>query len=194
MKATGVGSWIWVVLVAVMMLTLGLSAQEKETKPEEATSARHAKPLTVKVSVTFVEFEGEKKVKSLPYTLVVVTEEQPSKVRMGSRVPIYTGKENGMQYVDVGSNIDCQATRTADGAYDLRLSLDRSWVEGDVPVTVEKSSSSSPIGQFPEPVIRQFRSDLKLILREGQMLESSFATDPLSGKVFKVEVTLNLVK
>jgi hypothetical protein len=57
---------------------------------------------------------------------------------MGSRVPVYTGKENGMQYLDVGSNIDCQAYHRRDGRFALRLSLDRSWVEGDVPQHVNQ--------------------------------------------------------
>src|SRR5215475_11778666 len=183
-------------VLAVMMLVLTASAQEKEAKQDESAPARRAKPMAVKVGVTFVEFEGEKKVKSLPYVLAVVTDKEPfssSKMRMGSRVPVYTGKENGMQYLDVGSNIDCQATRGLDGAFDLRLSLDRSWVEGDVPVPVEKTQQASS-GQFPEPVIRQFRSDLNLILRDGQSVESTFANDPLSGKVFKVEISLNVIK
>jgi hypothetical protein len=32
------------------------------------------------------------------------------------------------------------------------------------------------------------------MMRDGQTVESTFATDPLSGKVFKVEVALKLVK
>jgi hypothetical protein len=35
---------------------------------------------------------------------------------------------------------------------------------------------------------------LTLVLRDGQTVESTFATDPLSGKVFKVEAGLNLLK
>lgn len=180
-------------MIAVITLAPFTLAQEK-SKPED--SAASVKTTPVKVSVTFVEFEGEKKVKSLPYTLVVVADGRPpsAKLRMGSRVPVYTGKENGMQYIDVGSNIDCQAFRAADNSFDLKLSLDRSWVEGDVPVPVEKNSNQSSISQFPEPVIRQFRSDLSLVLRDGQTVESTFATDPLSGKVFKVEVALNLIR
>jgi hypothetical protein len=183
-------------VVALMILALGASAQEKETKQEESAPPRTAKMKAVKVGITFVEFEGDKKIKSLPYTLVVVTDERPyysSKLRMGSRVPVYTGKENGMQYLDVGSNIDCQGSITPDGGYNLRLSLDRSWVEGDVPLPGEKTPQPTS-GQFPEPIIRQFRSDLSLIVRDGQTVESTFATDPLSGKVFKVEVTLNAAK
>ena len=113
---------------------------------------------------------------------------------MGSRVPVYTGKENGMQYLDVGSNLECQAARAKDNRFDIRLDLDRSWVEGDVQVPVDRGASSQPSGQFPEPIVRQFRSALSLTLRDGQTVESTFATDPLSGKVFKVEVSLHVVK
>src|SRR5712691_886297 len=183
-------------VAALAMLTPYVLTQEKtKTEDEPAAGVRAAKMTPVKVAVTFVEFEGDKKVKSLPYTLIVVADGRPpsAKLRMGSRVPVYTGKENGMQYLDVGSNIDCQAAHSQDGSFELKLSLDRSWVEGDVSVPIEKSSSQ-PSGQFPEPVIRQFRSDLSLLLRDGQTVESTFATNPLSGKVFKVEVTLSVLK
>jgi hypothetical protein len=186
-----------VMLAPLLMLAPWAMAQDKtKTEDEPAAEVRAEKMTPVKVAVTFVEFEGDKKVKSLPYTLVVVADGRPpsAKLRMGSRVPVYTGKENGMQYIDVGSNIDCQAAHRQDGSFELKLSLDRSWVEGDVSVPVDKSSSQLSSGQFPEPVIRQFRSDLSLLLRDGQTVESTFATDPLSGKVFKVEVTLSLLK
>lgn len=174
-----------------------VSAQEKPRSDDAQTEARATDTTPVKVSVTFLEFEGEKKVKSLPYTMVVVADGRPPKsvLKMGSRVPVYTGKENGMQYLDVGSNIDCQANRAKDNKFDLKLDLDRSWVEGDVSVPVDRGTSSQMSnGQFPEPIVRQFRSALSLSLRDGQTVESAFATDPLSGKVFKVEVSLSVVK
>jgi hypothetical protein len=192
MKKKGTFTACIVALLAFGFVAFGQEKGKSDTEPPAAP----VKVTPIKVSVTFVEFEGEKKIKSLPYTLVVVADGRPpsSKLRMGSRVPVYTGKENGMQYLDVGSNIDCQAYRMPDNTFDLKLSLDRSWVEGDVAVPLERGTSQSSASQFPEPVIRQFRSDLSLVLRDGQALESTFATDPLSGKVFKVEVSLNLVK
>lgn len=102
--------------------------------------------------------------------------------------------QNGMQYLDVGTNIDCQASRTKDNKFDIRLILERSWVEGDVAVAVDPATAAQSSGQFPEPILRQFKSELSLTLGDGQTIESSFATDPLSGKVFKVEVSLNIVK
>jgi hypothetical protein len=161
-----------------------LTQDKTKTADEPAAGIREVKMTPVKVAITFVEFEGDKKVKSLPYTVIVVADGKPpsAKVRMGSRVPVYTGKENGMQYLGIGSNIDCQAQHAQDGSFELKLSLDRSWVEGDVSVPVDKSSSQMQSGQFPEPVIRQFRSDLNLLLRDGQTVESTFATDPLGSR------------
>ena len=45
-----------------------------------------------------------------------------------------------------------------------------------------------------QPVIQQFRSQLNLLIRDGQTLETTVSTDPISGRVTKVEVTLNVVK
>jgi hypothetical protein len=183
-------------LAALSMGTPWVSAQEKSKSSEDAATETHQTETTpLKVSIIFTEFEGDKKVKSLPYTTIVIADGKNPKsvVKMGSRVPVYAGKDI-MQYLDVGSNIDCQASRTKDNKFDLRLSLDRSWVEGSVAIPTDAGAASQTSGQFPEPIVRQFRSELSLTLRDGQTIESSFATDPLSGKVFRVEVSLNVVK
>lgn len=185
-------------LVAALTMATPCGRAQESTKGENtSTEIRPMATTPVKVAVTFAEYEGEKKVKSLPYTLIVAADGKTpkSQIKMGSRVPVYTGKENGMQYLDVGSNISCMAFHAQDDRFDLRLDLDHSWIEGDVSVPVERGiSSPSSSGQFPEPIVRQFRSELSLTLRDGQTVESTFATDPLSGKVFKVEVTLSVLK
>jgi hypothetical protein len=183
-------------LAALAIGTPWVSAQEKPQSQDAAPEARQTETTPLKISITFTEFEGDKKVKSLPYTTIVIADGKNPKsvLKMGSRVPVYTGKEYGMQYLDVGSNIDCQASRTNDNKFDLRMTLDRSWVEGNVGVPVDPGTTAQTSGEFRQPIVRQFRSDLSLTLRDGQTVESSFATDPLSGKVFKVEVSLNIVK
>ena len=183
-------------VAALAMGTPWVSAQEKPKGEDVAMEARQTETTPLKMSVTFTEFEGDKKVKSLPYTTIVIADGKNPKsvVKMGSRVPVYAGKEYGMQYVDVGTNIDCQASRTKDNKFDIRLILERSWVEGNVAVAVDPGMALQSSGQFPEPILRQFKSELSLTLRDGQTIESSFATDPLSGKVFKVEVSLNILK
>jgi len=193
MRKAAMAAFLVVALASAMPR---LTAQEKSKNEEAATEARPSEPTPLKIAVTFTEFEGDKKVKSLPYAMVMDADGKVPKsvVKTGSRIPVYAGKEYGMQYLDIGTIIDCVATRATDNRFDIRLTLERSWVEGDVPVAVDPGPSSQSTRQFPEPIVRQFKSELSLTLHDGQTLESSFATDPLSGRVFKVEVSLNTVK
>src|SRR5437660_7667405 len=108
-------------LAALAMGTPWVSAQEKPKSEDAAMKARQTDTTELKISVTFTEFEGDKKVKSLPYTTIVIADGKHPKsvVKIGSRVPVYAGKEYGMQYVDVGTNLDCQASRTKDNKFDI---------------------------------------------------------------------------
>lgn len=95
-----------------------------------------------------------------------------------------------------GTNVDGRASNTGDH-FAVELRLERSWVEGDVPVPVRGVSAVSPdsAGQrFAERIIRSFRTDFDLSLRNGQTVETTMVTDPLSGKVMRVEVTLSTLK
>jgi len=194
-------------MVSLAALLFGIlspfcSAQDKP-KAEESQKAE-VRTTPVKVQIVFTEFEGDKKVKSLPYALYINALDAPElkpgwvKLRVGSRVPIYTGgtKEN-MTYLDVGTNIDARSAYAGEGRLLLYLRIERSWVEGGVSVPVAKSDSSASetsSGHFQEPIVRQLVSEFDLKLREGQSVESTTATDPISGKVLKVDVSFTIVK
>jgi hypothetical protein len=189
------------IVIAMVVLCSGLAAQEtKNNDDKPKPEAREEKPTPVKVQVVFTEWEGDKKVKSLPYTLLITVDHGPewAKLRIGTRVPIYAGgRDGGMQYVDVGTNIDCRAHRMAAANFDVQLSFERSWLDGEVLLPFEKSGPATEgpaLSQFNEPVIRQFKAELNLVMRDGQTVESTVATDPLSGKVAKIEVTFVVVK
>jgi hypothetical protein len=185
------------------MLSSFCSAQDKP-KAEDHPKAE-VRTTPVKVQIAFSEFEGDKKVKSLPYTVYINAPDAPEwrsgsfvKLRVGSRVPVYTGGTTGsMTYLDVGTNIDARAAYSGDGRLLLQMNMERSWVEGDVSVPVAKSdgsASETSSGHFREPIIRNLRSELDLKLREGQSVESTIATDPISGKVLKIDISFTIVK
>lgn len=117
--------------VAVLLAVLSagaLAARPQDTSnrllqadPAKATDA--PKGLTaLRVQVVFNEYDGEKKISSLPYTLLVNADDKgpQAAVRMGLRVPIETGAGSGtakqFQYMDVGTNLDGMRTKpkTAD--------------------------------------------------------------------------------
>jgi hypothetical protein len=204
---TGVLALASCLLLLNPLLTLAQSTAEEKSKAEahaEAKAEARAEKVTpLKVQVVLAEFDGDKKVKSMPYVSYLNAYEGgrggSAKLRIGARVPVYTGKDAGMQYIDVGTNIDCRATSTLGdaGNYHLDLVVERSWVESDVLIPVAKISAddkSESLGQFKEPVIHQFRTEMGVSLHDGQTSESTLATDPLSGRVSKIEVTLSLLK
>jgi hypothetical protein len=196
-------------MVSLMLLFGVLSpfcfAQDKQKAEDSQKTEVHTTP--VKVQIVFTEFEGDKKVKSLPYTLYINAPDAPDwksggstfvKLRVGSRVPIYRGgTAENMTYLDVGTNIDARSAYTGEGRLSLSMKIERSWVEGGVSVPVAKSDGSAAetfSGHFQEPIIRAFQSEFDLKLREGQPVESTMATDPISGKVLKVDISFTIVK
>ncbi len=196
----------FMVATVFVLLATQASAQDaksaeplKTAKPSDAKIAETGKNIVpLKVSVTFSEFDGEKKLSSLPYALFLKVDESSrfvGRVRMGVRVPIWTGgKDSAIQYQDVGSNLDCSAQAAEDGKYMLDLSLERSSIYPSSSGKDEYPAASKSEEQPRQPLVRQFRANLAVMLRDGQTTQSTIATDPLNGHTVKVEVTLNVVK
>lgn len=183
------------VVIGLASMCPRLFSQDKPKQDNKAAST------TLKLQVTFAEHEGEKKLASLPYTFFLQAAEtlpgSPwTKVRTGSRIPVQSGKEGGMQYVDVGTNIDARGLASEDGRFDISLLLERSWVEGEVlvPTKLTASGGETGAGQFKEPIIRQFKTELSLAMRDGQTVQTTQAADPLSGRILTITATMNVVK
>src|SRR5882757_6760083 len=188
-------------------------AQEKPKDQEQRAEEYRFTLATLRVQVVFTEYEGDKKLKSLPYSFLVTTrtrDDRPAaKIRVGNRVPVYIGGGAGgsqtvssqsYTYLDVGTNIDSWAEGGGPGQYRVQLNLERSWVEGNVSVPIEKAASTQTVAgssrapEFSQPIVRQYRAELTPILKDGQTLETTLATDPLSGRVVKLEVSISVLK
>lgn len=194
--------WIGMTALFIACALSPLVRAQDKSKPDDQAKAE-AQTTPVKVQITFAEYDGDKKTKSLPYVMYMnplnANDMKGSnwvRFRIGTRVPIYTGK-NEMQYVDIGTNVDARAAFRSDGHLLLEATLERGWVDGEVSIPVVKtdvSSADAASGRYQDPVIRTFKSTLDLNLREGQTVESNVATDPSSGKVTKVEISFTTVK
>ncbi len=187
---------VLLMMAALSWIFAPLYAQDKSNADTKSAGT------SLKVQVTIAELEGEKKVVSLPYTYFLRAGEGGAgspwaKLRMGSRIPIWVGKDDGMQYIDVGTSIDARAVGIDGGRFEISMVVERSWVEGDVLVPMGKSTAQtgdSHAGPFREPIIRQFKTDLSLTMRDGQTTQSTLAADPLSGKLLSITVSVNAVK
>src|SRR5260370_28317666 len=186
-----------------VLLATQTSAQDEKSEPSRRVKPSDAKiaeagknVVPLKVTVVFSEYDGEKKLSSLPYALFLKADESShfvGRVRMGVRVPIWTGgKDSAIQYQDVGSNLDCFAQAAEDGKYMLDLSLERSSIYPNSGGKDEYPATSKLDEQPHQPLLRTFRANLVLMLREGQTPQNTFATDPLNGHTVKRAVTLNV--
>jgi len=172
-------------------------------EPKHDAAARREEPPTkavtsLRVQVVFMEFDGDKKVSNLPYTLLVNADEKGPRaaLRMGLRVPIQTsggGENKQFTYLDIGTNLDGSATKTEDGRYSLQLNVERSSIYGSAPDQKASAYEGTHLSDAT-PVVLQFRSQVNLVLRDSQTMLSTVSTDPLTGRVLKVEVTLNVLK
>ena len=188
--------WIYLFLVGTLCLPLQLvSAQDKPQ--EKPKTEEHAKPaVPIKVQIVFTEFDGDKKIASMPYTFTVLADEKSehrygTSLRTGIRVPVETdGKDQKTTYMDIGSNIDCGAKAEEDGRFLVNLIFDRSALYPN------KSAEGERLVAEPNglPLVRQLRTNQALLLKDGQTLENALSTDPLNGHTLRVSVTINVQK
>jgi hypothetical protein len=204
---------VWLGACAALLL-IAAPAAKAQDKPAAETPAPEAIEQPAKLQIVLTEYEGTKKISSMPYSIPFILSRASltSSLRMGVRVPVNsiiskTG-EASFQYVDVGTNIDVSDIDyrisqshllSTPGRFSIQLKLDRSSLyvpsrdkDGHIDGGKDWTAGEPPPGD--EPMIRQFRGDVTLLLRDGQEAEATVATDPLTGRVLKVEAILSVLK
>jgi hypothetical protein len=116
---------------------------------------------------------------------------------VGARAPIAiatSGGEIKWQYRDAGTDIDCQADILEGGRYKLNSAIERGSIV--MPVLRTRALTGRPAESAPgeRRILRQFRDELVIVLRDGETMSSDVATDPLSARVVELEVTLHVSK
>ena len=90
-------------------------------------------PVTpLKVQVVLSRYDGERKLASMPYTLLVNAGDRDNRVtlRMGVALPVTGVGANGPTVTvhDIGTNMDCTASPTDDGRFRIGLAVNHSSV------------------------------------------------------------------
>jgi hypothetical protein len=161
--------------------------------------------VPLKVTLVISRYQGDKKLSSLPYTLMMTANDrQPTRLRLGTQVPVVStvfaatsaGKEataplQSYNYKDVGTNIDCEASTAADGAFKLSLTIADSSVY--YPDRTE-TTVASVVTAAGAPAFRSFNSTFNILLRDGQTAQYIAATDTVSGQTLKLDATVNVQK
>ena len=178
-------------------------------KPEPAPT-REAPPApradrlptsTVQVQIVISRYQGERKVASLPYSFLVPSvpaagggpnsPQNRARMRMGVDTPVPKSTAGGateVQYRNVGTNIDCWVGDLGDGRHQVSLTVENS------SALAGPEAGSGPAAASGLPLFRRFETSLAPTLRPGQSVQAIASTDPVTGEVVKIDVTLSAVK
>ena len=177
MRLTRIGA-----AIGLLMMASAANAQDR-TSPSSGTP--------VKLQVVMTRYDGEKKVSSMPYTVLFIAAEPNEKpvaktIMMGVQVPLQTFANNAptVAFKDVGARIGGIVSSLGGGRYRLNLDIEQSFV----------ADGQGRSGITAGPVLRTFRDNVDVVLRDGQTTQSSSTTDPVTGEVLKVDLTLVVVK
>lgn len=187
------------VLVLALMLQGIIRAQEPAAAQKPTSEKPAAAPtkygalIPLKVLVVITKSQGEKKISSLPYTISVHANGPRVSLRMGAEVPYATSQVSegkpvpSYSYRNVGVSIDTNAASVEGGEFRLDLTVE------DTSISTNNQAQGAPTVSGV-PVFRMFRTNHTILLKDGQTIQLSTATDPVSGEVTRVDVTLTVVK
>ena len=147
--------------------------------------------VQLRVQVTIMRYSGDKKIASLPFTLWVNANDEPTTLNAGQSVPIPSphvasggaASTSPISYTfqPVGTRITCQGTPTADGRFKLTLGI--------------RDSYPAPAKTSGDIVsLKSLETHNSLVLRSGQTAEFVAVTDMISGDVTRIEVTATVLK
>src|ERR1022692_2269548 len=136
---------------------------------------------TLRLEYTVVEMEGAKKTSSRTYTMMLEGG-KTGRMRTGTRVPFSSGKDQAMQYMDVGTNFDARTTMT----------------EGAVRVITIFEISSVTAAEGPSatraPVLRSCSDNVETVVPLDKQVVLTTQDDPGNNTSLQVLLVIKLVK
>lgn len=184
-----------------VILAIALASSLAAQQPAKDTSDQAAKDQPAKVlagaegvtgnffKLAFVMYELDdgKRTNQRDYMMIGRTDNQPSSIRVSTRVPIYTevkGNDKQYTYIDAGLNIRCSLKEQVDRRLQFHCDIEMSSF-------IRPEQIVGAIGKAgPEaPVMRTTRTESWALLTLGKPAILTTVDDINSAKRMQVEVT-----
>ncbi len=207
------GTLLGTVLVLSAPIPINAGMPQAASAAQDAAKPAALPAIPVRVDISFTRFQGEKKVSSLPFSLLASAADwregtNPVSIRMGVDVPVGTSTttENqttpagsgatrstgttrtNVQYRSVGTDIDCRVNRLDENRYSVRVSV------SDSSIYSPDGDAGKGVKNLDPAAFRTFSTANTVVMRDGQTVLFGVGTDKISGETLKVEVTLHVVK
>jgi type II secretory pathway component GspD/PulD (secretin) len=187
---------------ALAATLFGLFMGATLTAGQQSPASTSPTVTALMVEVTVNRYQGDKRLSSIPYVLAVTPDKERATLRVGGEIPIQrlanpSAKDQdatpapSFGYRSIGTNIDVSAAPAADGRYRLAILLEETSVYAD---DSERSISKAPaVAASGLPSFRNLRASNAVMLKDGQSLEFTAASDRISGEVARIAVKLTVV-
>jgi len=162
-------------------------ANDQSAKKEVLAGREGMTENFFKLAFVIYELDDGKRTNQRDYMLIGRTDNQPSSIRIATRVPVYT-EEKKMTYVDAGLTIRCSLKEQVDRRVQFHCDLEISSF-----VTREQIASSGN-AIAPAPVQRTTRIDSWALLTLGKPAVLATVDDINSAKRMQIEVTATKVE
>ncbi|MGH9494794.1 MAG: hypothetical protein ACRD3B_07350 [Candidatus Sulfotelmatobacter sp.] len=173
-------------LVVLATSILPAAAQEASKTKSDAAQVGHA----YRLDFTLNELEDGKRINFRQYSINLNGGDH-SDIKIGTRVPVESGKAGEYQYLDVGTSIWCRMRDYRDVPWlgdDLLLD-----VQADISNFAGSDQPRQP-GPMPGPLIRQMKVNANTIAVVGKQISLGTVDDPNSKRQFQLEVTVVKLK
>jgi hypothetical protein len=191
-----------IALAALAFAPIAAQEPAPAPKPTQSGGPNPANQIPLKVQFVLSRLKGEQKISSTPYMLGVLSNAQKTSLRMGIQVPVIQTvfgamskdgaasiPQSSFTYRDVGTNIDCGAQNMGNGLFNLVITVQDSSIQLDRAATQQQKQLMPDV-----PAFRSFNASFAMMLRDGQTMQYASATDPVSGEVMRIDVSLALAK
>jgi hypothetical protein len=173
----------WLLALSIVIACGPLRAQEGNKPASETDKPKVDHPVkpgqAYRVDFAISEMADGKKINTRHYSMLLNSGPW-GQIKIGTRVPVTSGVGT-YQYLDVGTNIDCEVGEEGDD-----ISLD---------VRTDFSNLSSPEDQRnPQPVIRQVKINARTLVTPGKSAVLGSVDDPSSNRQFQLEAVATKLK
>jgi type II secretory pathway component GspD/PulD (secretin) len=196
----------WILLICVTALSfapMSVQAAPRDVAPPSGPqkgSVERPSPVSIsrdeysiqrtvsgpyRLTYTFIEMDGEKRIGSQHYAVVLDSDSKIS-LRLGTKVPITTSQGSGnfpnqqqISYIDIGLSIDVRLRQFANGL--------------ELETHVAQSALESQESSTKDPVVRQTDLDSSALLREARPVVLGMLDTPESTHRLEIQVELTKI-
>jgi len=144
--------------------------------------------IPVKLLVVISTFEGDKKVSSMPYTLMATANGNQVSFNSSTNMPIPNGTSGGYSYTNVGTNLVCTVATEA-GSFKVTLNFSDKTVISNKAPAAATSSTAKPLDS---PSFHDVSYSSAVNIKDGETKQLISAPDKVTGEILKIDVTLTL--